>query len=655
MASKKRSKFDISVAWYNAPEDGYTAADTTHGRLFAHVRSLEQDQCDIHYQNILNARLYSNRDVMALDWNGNTSISFRPLSSNLENVIASVIDTKVALIGKNRPKATPVSRASDFDVYLRTRQLDRFLYGEFLCHKVWLKTNQCYLDAQVYGTGVVKIDIDKTERDVYVERVNPDEIVVDQRECISSDMPSQLFHRKLVSRLWLLETYGDDPVVKEAILEAQTNDFQYTSYRNPDADSVIVIEAWKLPSKPGASDGVHAICIENCTLLCESYSRNKYPFCFYKPKPPMSGFYGRSTVEGLMDYQIRLNKLNRDIEHGQDAMCRPRVFLQQGSSVAKVQLDNSIGKIITVQGDLPQAQTWTAFSPEIYNERDRIKQSAYQAEGVSELSSQAKLPTQARLDSSEALREFNAIENERFSREAMLFEDFHIEIAEHLVECYAELYKNLKVNKKQFYRNRYLIQQINWKDINLEADEYIFQISASSILNMTPAARKDKLNEWASAGVISLDQYKAYSGEPDLERLADILSAPYDYAEYVVEKMLSGEPQSPDPLSNVELTLDVVSKTYLHLRAIDAPEDILQFFRDYMLMSKDILAPTPAPMAASAPMPGEVPAGAPVDAMGMPVGPAGAGLPQPPMQPINTVTGAPAPSISSPAASAFLG
>lgn len=653
MAKKKKYE-PVVTTWADAPVDDYNEEECLHSRLFSHVRALEQDQCEIHYQNLLNARIYSNHDIMALDWDGMHAISFRPLSANVDNVVAQVINTKIALVGKARPKATPVARAADFDVFLRTRQLDRFLYAEFIDKDVWTKTNNMYADGEIFGTGVLKVDIDAQEKDYFVERVMPDEIVVDQRECISSDLPQHMYHRKLVSRMWLMRAYGHDQEVVARIREAQTKNFEYTSYRSPSADQIIVIEAWRLPTTPGAGDGVHTICIENCTLLREEYKRSKFPFVFFRPKPALSGFYGYSTVASLLGYQIRLNKLNADIEIGQGTMCVPRVFLQEGTSFTKTQLDDTIGKIITVRGDMPAPQNWSAFTPEIYNERDRLYSQAFASEGVSALSSQSKLPVQARLDSSEAIREVSSVETERFSRESQRFEDVHIELAEHIIELCSELYKDLKVNKKQFYRSRYLAQQIDWADIDLERDRYVFQVSASSILNMSPAARKDKLNEWASSGAISMDQYRAYSGEPDIERLSDVLSAPHDYAEYVVEEMLSGNPQTPDPLSNLALNLDVVSKSYLHLRSLNTPEEILTLFRDYIVLCKELLAPTPEPqMAASAAAPG-LPAGAPVEP-GIPGAPAGAGLPPFAEPNINTVTGAIAPSISSQAASSFLG
>lgn len=651
-----------SDCWFDAPDRGECPEEkSVHKLAFNYCKSLEDEQRDIHYLNVLNAELYSNREAMVFSWEQEGAASMRPLNANLENVIQSVVDTLLSRVGNQRPKATPMPRGADFDVYLKARQLDRYLWGEFMAQDIYVKGEKCVLDSMVVGTGVMKIDIDGT--DIFTERVNPDEIIVDQREMVSCDYPTQLFHRKLVSRMWLMETYGKrDPELRQRIKECQKEGFRYTSFRSPSEDQIVVIEAWKLPV--GKSAGRHSIVIENATLLDEKYTREKFPFCFIRwDNPYPSGFYGRSLVESLTGYQIRLNELNEKIRVGQDLMCVPRVFVDQGSAITGAQFDNAIGRVIKYRGTLPTALEWSAFSAEIYNERDRLRQSAFEFAGVSQLSAQSKLPTQARLDSSEAFREYNAIEDERFNRQAQAIEKFYLDIAYHLLERSAELYKSRGHNRKNAWQSKNLVEQIDWKSVDLDADKYVLQIGASSILNMTTAARKDKLKEWAASGAITMDQYKAYSGEPDLERMTDLLASQNDLIEHHVDAMLKGEPMTPDPMMNLEYGLRVVNDHYSRISVLNTDEDILQLFRDWVELCKELLEPT------AMPMPGMPPAGmeVPMDPMtGVPLppagdasmGPNGAPLELPDMGdgvPRHDITGAPAPSLSTPAAEAFLG
>lgn len=656
-------------SWFDAPRgDDVPEAHTVHKLAFDHCKSLEDEQRDVHYLNRLNSELYSNRQAMMFSWEQEAGDSFRPLNENLENVIQSVIDTLLSRVGNQRPKATPIPRGADFDVYLKCRQLDRYLWGEFMYQDIYVKGERCVLDSMVLGTGVIKVD--KDGKEIYSERVNPDEIIVDQRECVSCDYPTQLFHRKLVSRLWLMETYGHgDEDLARKIREAQKDGFRYTSFRTPSEDQIVVIEAWKLPTagKPGR----HSILIENATLVDEEYKRDCFPFVFIRwDEPYPSGFYGRSLVESLTGYQIRLNELNEKIRVGQDLMCVPRVFVDQGSAITGAQFDNAIGRVIKYRGTLPTALEWSAFSAEIYNERDRLRQSAFEFAGVSQLSAQSKLPTQARLDSSEAFREYNAIEDERFNRQAQAIEKFYLDIAYHLLELSAEMYKN-GVNRKNSWQSKNLVAQIDWKSIDLSKERYVLQIGASSILNMSTAGRKDKLKEWAASGAITMDQYKAYSGEPDLERTTDLLAAQNDLIEHHVDKMLKGEPMTPDPSMNLEYGFRVVNDHLSRISFLETPEEILQLFRDWTELCQELLKPTSLQMPGMPPAPSQQP----IDPMtGMPLpptgdasmGPNGAAMPQPDMgmgmpgaypdAPVtNDITGAIPPAVSTPAAEAFLG
>lgn len=204
----RKPKYYAEGTWWTSSADDYESP--THERIFSHVKALEQDQIGIHYQNKLNCQLYTNRELMTHEWYGGSQVSFQPLNAQTENVIASVMETVIALIGKNRPKATPVARAADFDVYLRCRQLDRWCWGEFLCQDIWNKGVMVFEDAAAYGTGFLKHEIDGDT--IYTERVHPDEIIVDQRECISCREPTQMHQRKVVSRLFLLEKF---PSLKE--------------------------------------------------------------------------------------------------------------------------------------------------------------------------------------------------------------------------------------------------------------------------------------------------------------------------------------------------------------------------------------------------------------------------------------------------------
>lgn len=612
-AASSRDRYRDTLPWWECDVEPTDGTSPKHTVLFNHVRALEEDQLDVAFMNSLNSRLYSNRESMQFAWNSTLLTSVRPLTPNEDNVIQSVVDTLVARVGSMKPKATVYTRGADFDVYRRGRSLDKYLWGMFQHLKIHRLGRKVFRDALIYGTGFLKLCVD-ADNEIVAERVNPDEIIVDNRECVSDDYPLQIHHRRLMSRMALIKKF---PKHAEAIKEAQSEGFQYTTYRTPSDEQIVVVESWRMGVE-------HTIAIENATLATEKFPHARAPFVILRWNDALSGFYGRSVVSDLVGYQIRLNKLNTSIDFGQDVMCVPRVFVDQGSQVLDTRLDNQIGKVVRYRGVLPEAITWQAFNPEIYNERERLWQRAHESQGVSQMASENKLPTQARLDSSEAIRELNAHEDGRFNDRVQSVEEWYLEIGEQLIEISADLYKNQRVNKRTSWRSGNLVEQIDWKHCDLAKDKFVLNISASSVLNMSPAGRKDKLNFWLDRQLVTPEQYKAWSGEPDLEAMAQLESASHDALMSDIDAMLDGATdRGPDPHMNLAYCIQVVNGTYLHIKSLEAPEDILMIFRTWLLTAESLVnQPVAAP-----PMPG----GQVDPATGLPMGaPMSAGQPSPP-------------------------
>ena len=585
--------------------------------MFEHVRALEEDQVGIHAQNIINTRLYSNREPLMFDWNGELASSFRPLTKNIENLVQYTTDTLLARLVQPL-KLAVYTRGADFDVYLKGRQLDKYLWGEYVALDINRKLRRIYLDALISGTGVLKVGIDEDRDSICVERVNPDEVVVDQRECLNDTEPSQIFHRRLVPRSVLRKLYASDPAKVAAIDAAQGKNFQYTSFRTPSDEQIVVIEAYKLGAK-------HMTCIENCVLSEEAWPEdNGFPFVFLRwADPAHGGFYGRSAVSDMIGYQIRHNEMNEDISYGQRVMCVPRVWIEQGSAITGTKLDNTIGREYFYRGTKPEAETWSAFNPELYNERERNKQACLEHFGLNPMMTSGKLPTQTRMDSSEAFREYNQINDDRFSDKLQAIEAAHVQLGHKMIAAAAKLFKNKGKSRAAVVRSGRLVEQIRWDEVDMDADKYILQVAATSITNMSPAARRDKANTWYAEGKISLQKYLSMSGEPDLEMLSQEAASPSEHIQYMIDEMLRGNSQVPDPHDNLAEGIKTVVSTYLHLRTLGAPEDILDLFRDWIILAENELNPeqdqlTQPPMPPGMAPPAQEPAMAPGGAPPMP-------------------------------------
>ena len=76
-----------------------------HENLIPHVRGIEEEQYAIHRQHLFNAKMYSNRELATLQWGDHSerSVTYAPVSYRHENIVASVVNTVRARIGRSRP------------------------------------------------------------------------------------------------------------------------------------------------------------------------------------------------------------------------------------------------------------------------------------------------------------------------------------------------------------------------------------------------------------------------------------------------------------------------------------------------------------------------------------------------------------------------
>ena len=562
--------------WWLAPEED------AWRYVINYVRALEETQRAIHERNLRHARLYSNSDILGLDWTlAVRDYSHKPLGRVTENLVQSVIDTAASMIAKNRPRATFLTNGGDFSQQRRAALLEKFVEGIFHKTDLYEKTCDIFRDACIYGTGFLKVFLND-DRELTIDRIYPDEIIVDELECRTSG-PRAMHHRQFIDREVLKNIFPD---YAEAIDSATQDDIRrpWTSYRRIEPQQVAVVESWHLPSGKGAKDGRHCICIDKQTIVWEPYTKDYFPFVVYRWSKPVIGFYGQGLAEQLTGYQLRVNKLRRTIEQAQDLIAVPRVFVDVASKVLKGHLTNEIGAVVPYRGRPPIFMTPTAMGPEIYQELERLIRAAYEFAGISQLQAQAKKPVG--LESAVALREYTDIGTGRFSVNEQRFEKLHLEVAQRIVMLGKELGKG---STTSVYQAKRFIQKIDWSEVDLPDDAFVVSIEASSILSKTPAGRLQSVIEMAQGGLIDTDEARRLLNHPDLERSQSLANAAIEDIEATIEDLLNGDFKPPEPFQNLGLGIERVQVAYLKARRDGAPEDILEGMRQWMARAKYLL------------------------------------------------------------------
>ena len=567
--------------------------------LFAFVSALDSRQQYRSADNLRYARLYGNYDLSGLDVvsYARSESSYNTVNRVTLNIVQSMVDTVVSKITKNKPKATFLTSGGDFSLQTKAKKLTKFIEGIFSYSDFYEKAPLAFTDACIFGTGCLKIYVERGQ--IKVERVFIEEIKVDDVECYYSK-PRQLHQEKYVHKDVLQQMFPK--FIKEIEVASNMQNSGQYSYGSDLKEMVKVVESWHLPSGPKAKDGKHSICVSNATLFEEDYSKEYFPFVFFRWNPRPVGFFGQGLAEQLQGLQLEINKTLRTIQVSMHLVSVPKLLIEASSKVVSSHLNNKIGGVIKYAGTPPSYASLGGIPPELFSHVDRLYSRAYEIAGVSQLSAQSVKP--AGLDSGKALRTFNDLETERFMFVGKRYEKAFLDAAEIMIDFGKDIYEKnedfgVKASDGKF------VETIKWKDVNMDADKYMMQIFPTSALSSTPAARLADVQDMLTANLISKEQAISLLDFPDLESTTDLLTSDNKNLEKIIETMIDeGRYFPPEPYQNLENAVRKVQQAYLMYRLRNAPEERLELLRQYMedcqalLMKAKAVEETPEQMAA---------------------------------------------------------
>lgn len=542
------------------------------------VNMLSQYDSRRQTQLQISARLYGNLSLMGL--NGLTFSKIVSTQSSVKdriayNLVQSVTDTLVAKMAKNKPKPLYLTSGGDYKIQKRAKKLDEFTDGIFYENKAYEIGPLTLRDGCWAGDGIVHV-YDHYGR-VKFERVMASELYVDQVESFYGH-PRQMHRCKNVDREVLKELF---PKSAQAIERANKASADLTGTWQNVADQITVVESWHLPSGPDADDGRHTICIEDTCLYDEKYKKHRFPFAFLRYSPRLYGFWGQGLVEQLQNIQLEINKLLWVIQRSMHMAGTFKILMENGSKIVKEHLNNDIGTIVCYTGTQPVYITPQMVQPEVYTHFQTLIQKGYEQAGISQLSAASQKP--AGLDSGKALREYNDIESDRFELTGQAYENLFLDIADLAIDVARDIYGDTKEYKVQVPSQSF-IKSIDWKDIDLDRDEYVMKSYPVSSLPDDPAGRLQTIQEYMQAGMISPTAGRRLLDFPDLKEAEKLANSMEDYLNQIIEKMVDdGVPAVFElPYDDANLARELALEQYAYGRANGLEEDKLQLLRDFM-------------------------------------------------------------------------
>lgn len=581
--------------WWNAEDESKLCQ-----QLLSTASYLKQGQSYRYRQAAIYARLYGNQSLFNFIGSNITKIdntNSLPLDKPTFNVVQSSTDTLVSRITQSRPAPVFLTDNSDYKERNLAKKLNNFIMGEFFQAKAYEKAEYILRDSLVEGTGCVKI-IETPDNKVGLERVFLTELLVDQNESVHGD-PRQMYQMKLVDRNVL---YNSFPKAKEQIEKAaQAYPDNSADSSKTVSDMVMVVEGWKLPSGKESGDGKHAIVCSSGVLFEEVWTKDKFPFVFMHYSPRFLGFWSQGLAEQLMGTQLEINTLLYTISRAIKLVGVPRVFQEESSKVISAHNNNEIGVIIKYRGIKPTYEVAPCNAPELYAERDKLIQYAYQQCGVSAMQATGSMP--AGLESGEAQRTYDNISTDRYAALARRYDNMFVDLA------YAMIDKAMDIAERTgkystVYPNKNGTKEIDLPKASKLKDTFVIQCFNMSSLPRDPAGRLAKVTEMAQAGMITLREARRLMDFSDLQQVETLANASeeriYQYLDDIVE---SGKYTPPDPFMDLALAKETVVAYYNLYVSAKLEENKAQMLRDFYTQTLDLMQASQPP--ALQPMPGQ--------------------------------------------------
>lgn len=592
------------------PEDGDVGAAMVNAARAVEKSPAEQTRNDL---NLLYGCLYEGRELanlyqyggQATLTNGGPQTGLGAVGAITWNVIRSVVQTVASQVSRSRPRARFVTTGGTLQQKRRAKKLTQFVDGLFTECNVYEKTQQAFICAGAFDVAGIHVYRDNDR--VAVDLVRACEIMIGANDGIDAK-PRSMYRRKFVDKGVLLAKFGKGKGNEErrrAIMAANTAD--------PVGDGsgtnlVEVYEAWHLPSSRTANDGLHVIAFPsneggaNGTLLVEEYKKSYFPILLFMLDPALSGPYGVSAAATLLAVQIAVNIGLDKIAKGQHLACRPGVWIPLSAKVSKSQISSAPGALNYYAGTTPPSfYTPTAFGPEVYQQLERHFEKAFALYGVN--TQVAAGTKEAGTTSAVAIRESLDVQTARFAVLSQRWENFHLAIAKIAIDVARDIYaddKKMQVSAP----GTALLESIDWKDVNLEEDEYVIQVYPTSLLPTTPQGRIDRVNELVTSGIWSPQRAEAALDDLDIESAQSGQRAAERNVERMCEAMLmDGKYEGPDPTNDLSACLRIGSQYLDEGRNNGAEEknlDLLyRFLDDVAALQASLKAPAPAAPGAS--------------------------------------------------------
>lgn len=528
------------------------------------------------------------------------------------NVVRNMVGACRSRIGaKAKSKPSFVTKGGDWGLSRRAKKLEKAVEGTFYGTKFYPKSMLAFRDGTVFGTGHILWGVHYEAKRVFCRRLLPDEFLVEDQEGLYGDDGVRTgYLSRWFDRVVLAEIY---PECEEAIMSAERSEEDEPEYGyDSTCDQILVREAWRLPSWPGARDGMWARCIPGKLLAEKPYKRDYFPVASWRWDDALAGFYGTGLAQELKGVQLEINDLLDELSEVGHAI-KGKWAVEELSRVNTNELNDEADGILLYRGTVPVYITPNSIPADVYQYLWDLYAKAYEIAGISQMAATSQKP--AGLNSGEAQRQFRDNQSERFLDKFESWDEFILQNARLSHDANRDLAEHLGGSLTISAKIGHSLRDIDFAQNDLEENVYELQIMPTSMIPTTPTGKIALAEDLARIGFVDPEELLEIIEMPDTERLTQRKLATRKLVEDMIEEMLeTGDFEPPEPFMHWPTALKVAVESYLTIRRDKAPDELLDLVSRWivlarMQMKKEAMADAPAPAPMAPPAPEMAPAG----------------------------------------------
>lgn len=528
------------------------------------------------------------------------------------NLIRSVIDTKVSKLSqtKVRPFFNPVNGL--YHTRKVTRQAQQFFDEYYEQKKVYDLAMKCRLDAEIFEIGWAWVRDDKK----CIERVRPWEVYFDPAEVQFGRMTRCFVDLSYYPAAYILEELkGSKAAIALETLQKYATDpgakIRLAYYYDLEGKREYMVSAGEI-------------------IREREIEYQRPPFVPLWCNDPIKGGQSVSTADNLYTVQSQLDMVVEKTAAAFELSPAMSIFVPMDVTgnpevVKPSNVDNRVGNVFGVPPSASGAPMTVAtprpIDPMYIEYAKYLIETAYNMEGISQLSAQSKKPSG--ITAGVALETLENVESDRHNVPLLNQIKFYMDIAEAMIDIFPDS-NDILPNK--IGRGK----PIKWSEIRKSREEFSIQFTATSSLSKDPETKMKQIEKLLQLGVLKPGLAAELLELPDLEQAFTVMTTSYDACQRIIEQAIEENDMDFEPIVSLDQLFQETMQMYLRLYANDEKKEYLERCKRLLevinakqdeIVQQTTPPPPPAPPA---------PPVEPVPPEGMPMqGPAPGGVPAP--------------------------